>query len=162
MLQDERALHLLPPPALCPGPLTAYLDPPQRINAAEDAYLRVLASPDLPACVASGSLALPLAVHRLATAIFGGSDGDGGAASQARRSALFCSAARRLARGGSTNGAGGGGEGQQALGMLLQWSCEEAAEVDTVPRRRLEFIEAACAAAGDENLLAAITTALEA
>jgi len=155
VLLDDRALHLLPPAEACPGPIGAYLEAPANTKAAQELYLRLLASPDFATCVATGSIVLQIVLHRVASIVFEGparKDGD----AHTRQGALLCAVIRRL------KGNNYEGRGQQALSMLLRWSCEEMGPVDVIPARRLDVVEKACKMGGkEEGLRDFATTAME-
>ena len=179
-LNDERALHMLPPLALLPGPPHAYLDPPAAASQNSnrlgvDVYLALLAGSLPELCLSTwwardsssasaegcgAPLGPAVVLHRLAVYIFG-DDVDSGAAPEAagkcgldaQRTAVLRAAIRRC---------GHDAAHRQLLALLLRWDLAAGQPSDVIPSQRLAFIQAACVqdSSGDE-LLATVMNALD-
>lgn len=87
---------------------------------------------------AACSAAVPLVLHRLASACFGGTDGNAVPPATGQGHALLCSILQRCS--------GGSPEQQRLLGMLLRWDTTAGAPSDAVSQGRVAAIEAACSA----------------
>ena len=79
-------------------------------------------------------------LHRLASACFGGMDGNAVPPATGQGRALLCSILQRCS--------GGSPEQQRLLGMLLRWDTTAGAPSDAVNQGRVAAIEAACSAVG--------------
>ncbi|PRW59348.1 RNA polymerase II-associated [Chlorella sorokiniana] len=89
---------------------------------------------------AACSAAVPLVLHRLASACFDGPDASSAQPSAGQGHALLCSILQRCS--------GGSPEQQHLLGMLLRWDTTAGAPSDALSQGRVAAIEAACSAAG--------------
>ena len=91
---------------------------------------------------AACSMAVPLVLHRLASACFAGTDGSSAQppAGQGQAHMLLCSILQRCS--------GGSLEQQRLLGMLLRWDTAAGVPSDALGQDRVAAIEAACSTVG--------------
>lgn len=85
---------------------------------------------------AACSAAVPLVLHRLASACFAVADSSSTGPGQGH--ALLCSILQRCGGGSTTQ--------QRLLGMLLRWDADAGAPSDALSQARVAAIEAACSA----------------
>jgi hypothetical protein len=186
VLADEQALHLLPPLSLLPGAAHDYLKRPVTTSTQAGPLERCLgvargrsvsrlesgdadavpSTDDDGACRTACSADVPIVLHRLARACFGGAVncGDVSASATVQQQALLCSV---LQRGGL--GVPGATAALQArrpllarlLGMLLRWDLAAGQPSDAVPEDRLSAVQLACKMAGID-LSELLRTVLEA